>query len=93
MTKPKQISMAAKEDQVDNNGDVEEGGGGDNEDNDCIMFGMYRGDADFKHRYVCLLCPHHRGTQHKSSFVRHLWANHDVRDVHSVLNGLHSGRP
>ncbi|KAI1609351.1 hypothetical protein EDD37DRAFT_162640 [Exophiala viscosa] len=73
-------------------GDVEEYGNGDQEDNDCIMFGMYSGDADFKHRYVCLLCPNHGGTQHKSSLVRHLRANHGIRNVHSVLDGLHSGR-
>ncbi|KAK4943463.1 hypothetical protein LTR10_016954 [Elasticomyces elasticus] len=82
--------------------DMDDADGGDDEkghdnnddgDDDCIMFGMYRGDADFKHRYVCLLCPHHGGTQHKSSFVRHLWSVHEIRDVHSVLNGLHSGRP
>ncbi|KIV82316.1 hypothetical protein PV11_04436 [Exophiala sideris] len=83
------------EDMDDADGDDDEEGhaNNDDEDDDCIMFGMYRGDADFKHRYVCLLCPHHGGTQHKSSFVRHLWSVHDIRDVHSVLNGLHSGRP
>lgn len=49
----------------------------DDDDADAFtMWGAYLGGHGVKRRWVCLLCPNHAGTEHKSSFVRHLQMSH-----------------
>ncbi len=76
------------QDEEDEAKEVEDPYDESDDDEDCIMVGMYNGGQGVSRRWACLLCPNHRGTQHKTSFLRHLRMSHGFRNVLSAMTNL-----